>query len=371
MRHRVSCATMLLAVALMTGGCSGRNEAVNGGTAPPAVVKGVELEMIRSVAMPEVQEVVGTVRARTSAIVAARVPGTIGVLKVREGDRVRKGQILAQLNAPENQASAAGSAAGVEEAKRALEEAKSRKALAVTTFERFSKLYKEQAVTRQEFDVKQTERDLAFQAVSRAEARLEQAREGSRAAETMAGYTLLTAPISGIVSSKQVDLGASVFPAQPLMTIEDEGSYQLELAVPETLVSRIRKGAQVRVTLDTAGESFPAVVSDIVPAADPVSRTFTVKVALRHKGLKSGLFGRAALNLGTTVDSMTVDSKALVLHGALTTVWVVGPDNIARLRIVKTGRTSGGRVEILSGLSDGERVVTAGQQKLTEGAKVE
>jgi membrane fusion protein, multidrug efflux system len=371
MRNIVSSVAMLLAVALTVGGCSGRNEADNREKVPAPVVKGAVLETVKSVAMPEVQEVVGTVRARTSAIVAARVPGTISVLKVREGDRVRKGQVLAQLNAQENQASAAGAAAGVEDARRALDEAVSRKKLAVTTFERFSKLYTGQAVTRQEFDVKQTEKELAVQAVSRAEARLKQAREGARAADTMAGYTLLTAPISGIITSKQVDLGASVFPAQPLITIEDDGSYQLELAVPENLVTRIKQGSPVQVTLDSLGETFSAGINDIVPAADPVSRTFIAKVSLNRKGLKSGMFGRAAISMGSMVNSLSVAANAVVEHGSITTVWVVGPDNIARLRIVKTGKSTGGRVEILSGLSEGERVVDGSPEKISEGARVE
>jgi RND family efflux transporter MFP subunit len=371
MKTIVSGATLLLAVALTAGGCSKNHEADKKETSPVSVVKGVELETVKSAAMPEIQEVVGTVRARTSAVVAARIPGSISVLKVREGDRVRKGQVLAQLNAQENQAVASGATAGVEEAQRGLEEAVSRRKLAETTFERYSRLYTEQAVTRQEFDIKQTEKELAVQAVSRAGARLKQAQAGARAATTMADYTLIIAPISGIITNKQAELGATVFPAQPLMTIEDERSYQLELAVPENLVTKIRQGSPVQVTLDSLGDTFTAGITDIVPAADPVSRTFTAKISLNRKGLKSGMFGRGAISMGTTVNSISVAANAVVEHGAMTTVWVVGSDNLARLRIVKTGKSTGGRVEILSGLTIGERVVVGGPEKVSEGAKVE
>jgi RND family efflux transporter MFP subunit len=371
MKNSIFPAVCLMAL-LMVAGC-GKKDHVDekSGVAPAGVVKGVLTETVKVVSIPETMEVVGTVRARTSAVVSARIPGTVSVLKVREGDRVRKGQLLAQLEAHENQAAAAGAAAGAEEAGRGLDEAKSRKLLADTTFERYQKLFSEQAVTRQEFDVKQTERDLATQSVARAEARLQQAREGSRSASAIAAYTRITAPISGIITSKQADLGATVFPAQPLLTIEDEGSYQLELTIPEATALAVKPGTAVQVTLDAMKTTFSANIAEIVPSADPASRTFTAKITLGQKGLKSGMFGRGVVSLGTHVNGMLVPKIAVVERGALTSVWVVDKDSIARMRLVKPGKTVGYRVEILSGLSDGERIVVGGTEKVSEGSKVE
>jgi len=247
----------------------------------------------------------------------------------------------------------------------------SRKRLSDTTFERYQKLFDEQAVTRQEFDVKQTERDLATQAVARAEARLQQAREGSRGASAIAAYTRVIAPISGIITSRQAALGATVFPAQPLMTIEDEGSYQLELSVPESAALSVKPGTAVQVTLDAMNTTFAARIAEIVPSADAASRTFIAKIALGQKGLASGMFGRGAMSLGTTVNGLLVPRKAIVEQGALTSVWVVGKDALARMRLVKTGKAVGDRVEILSGLSDGERIVVSGVERVSEGSRVE
>jgi RND family efflux transporter MFP subunit len=361
-----------LAVALACSGCSGKKSGTENKPAEPAaVVKGLSSAIITSGQMPETQEVVGTVRARTSALISTRIPGTVSVLKVREGDRVKKGQLLAQLDAQENQASAAMASAGIDEAQRSLDETQSRKKLADTTFGRYQNLFKEQAVSRQEFEVKQSERDLAAQSVSKAEANLRRAREGSRAANTMADYTRIIAPISGIITSKQADLGATVFPSQPLMTIEDEGSYQLELAIPESIAIKVRPGTAVLVTLDAVGSSFSAKIDELVPAADPASRTFNAKINLNQKGLKSGMFGRATLSLGTSTSGIMLARTAVVERGALTSVWTIGTDNIARMRLVKIGKTVGDKVEILSGLSDGERVVVTGTDKITEGSKVE
>ena len=337
----------------------------------PASVKGALLETVTTTSLPELLEVVGTVHARTSAVVSTRVPGTIIVLKVREGDRVRKGQLLAQLDAQENQATAAGATAGIDEARRGLDEAQARKKMAETTFERYQKLFNEQAISRQEFDFKQTERDVAVQGVAKSEARLKQSQEGSRAASTMAGYSRIIAPIAGIISSKQANLGATVFPSQPLMTIEDEGNYQLELAIPESMSSKLKPGAELQVAIDGVGSPFAARIAELVPTADPGSRTFIAKINLSQKGLKSGLFGRGVISLGSTVKGMQLHKQAIVERGSLTSVWVVGSDNTARMRLVKVGKSSGEMVEILSGLSDGERVVVGGMGKMSEGATVE
>jgi RND family efflux transporter MFP subunit len=326
--------------------------------------------MARIVAVPETLEMVGTVRSRVSAVVSARIAGTVSVLRVREGDRVQKGQLLAQLEAGENAAAAAGAFAGGDEARRGLEEAVARRNLADATFERFQRLYDEQAVTRQELDVRKTEKEVAAHAAARAEARLKQAEEGARAAATVAGYARIVAPIPGVVTARQVDPGASVFPAQPLMTIEDGGNFQLELAVPESLAARIRPGTAVQVTLDALNANFSAPIAEVVPVADPATRTLTAKVMLARQGLRSGMFGRAAVPLGTSMNGMFLPKRALVERGALTSVWVVSQDSIARMRLVKTGKVVGDRVEILSGLTAGERVVTSGAEKVAEGARV-
>jgi len=365
-------AAMALAalLATATAACSGKDAAESRKTEPVQSVTGVGLESVRTVAIPEMLEVVGTVRARTSAVVSTRIPGTVSILRVREGDRVRKGQLLLQLDARENQASASLAVAGIEEAQRGRDEALARKKLADTTFERYQKLFNEQAVTRQEFDVKQTEKELAGQGVARAEARLKQAQEGSKAATTMADYTKIVAPITGIITSKQADLGATVFPAQPLMTLEDEGSYQLELAIPESMIAKVRPGAAVQVHLDALGIVFAARIAEIVPTADPASRTSTAKIALTQNGLRSGMFGRGAIALGSSTNGILVPKKSIVEHGALTSVCIVDSADIVRLRLVKTGKAIGDKVEILSGLSDGERLVVSGVEKVSEGVRV-
>ena len=360
--------SLLIAVGLGLNGCSDTKHGVQ---APPPAVSGLTVTAVKVSDLPETLDVVGTVRARTSALVSARISGTVSVLHVREGDRVRKGQLLGQLDSKENLAQATGAVAAIDEAKRGLEEAQARQKLADNTFGRFKKLYDEQALTRQEFDTRQTERDLAHQAVARAEARLRQTQEASRAAGTMADYTRIVAPISGVIVAKQADLGSTVFPGQPLMTIDDEGSYQLELAIPESQVRAVHAGTAVQVQIDATGSSFSTRVAEVVPASDPASRTYTAKVAVPQKGVRSGMFGRGSIALGSSVKGVRVPRTAVFERGALTAVWSVGTDEVIRMRLVKTGRIVGDSIEILSGLADGDRIVTAGMEKAVDGARLQ
>lgn len=369
----VMCALCLPLLILITlSGCSKQHETESKQqSAPLQHVSDIKLESVKVSELPDTFEVTGTVRARTSAMVSTRIPGVISIMRVREGDRVKKGQLLLQLDAHENQATAGVATAGIEEAQRVIDEGVARKKLAYATFERYQQLYKEQAISRQEYDIKQTENEMATQNLARAQARLKQAQQGAKAATTVADYTRIVAPISGVVVSRQADLGGSVFPGQPIMTIEDDGTYQLELAIPETMAAKVRPGTPVQVTMDAISTVFASKISEIVPAADPASRTFTAKIALNQKGLKSGMFGRGTIGLGTGAKGIMIPKSALLERGSLVSVWVVDKEKIARLRLVKTGKTSAERVEVLSGLSDGEQIAISALDKISDGAKVD
>ena len=372
MKRTLRAALSLSLAALLAGGCSNSKGGPRETTRQEQpVLKGVTVTGVASSAIPETLEVVGTVRARTSAAVLARIPGTVSLLNVREGDRVKKGELLGRIDATESLAGAAQARAAIDEARQGVDEAVTRKKLADATYERYRKLFDEQALTRQEFDVKQAERDLAAQGVARAEARLKGLQESGRSADAQADYTRIVAPVSGVITAKPADLGATVFPGQPLFTIEDEGSYQLDLAIPESLGAEVKPGTPVRVTLDSPGASLAAKIAEVVPAADPASRTFTARVNLSGKGLKSGAFGRAVITTGHGAADILIPKQALFERGALTAVWAVDANRTARMRLVKPGRTLGNRVEILSGLSAGEKVVTGGGEKVSDGARIE
>ncbi len=341
----------LLAVA--AGGCSdsAREE-------QPAQVRvtGLSVERVMLSSVPELFEATGTVKAKNSAQLAARISATVAEVQVREGDLVRRGALLVTLAARESTAGASGAAYAVEEAL-------ARKRLADVTYERFARLYEEQAVTRQELDTRRAERDMAGQSLARA-------REAARAAAAVAGYTRITAPLDGVVTARMVDPGSTVFPGMPLLTVEEGGQYRLELAVPASLLGKVALGTSLPVSLDGDSRTVTGKVAEIVPTVDPVSRTFTLKLDLPAKGLRSGQFGRAQLRIGEK-QGLLVPQKAVLERGQLTFVWVVDNGNIARMRLVKPGTVIAGRVEILAGLSAGERIVVGGMERVVDGARVE
>jgi membrane fusion protein, multidrug efflux system len=367
---RLSAATTALIAALLfaTVGCGGKGKEGVARQAPP-VIKEVALLAVQEEAIPDYLTAVGTVRARNSAVIAARLPGTVTAVFAREGERVARGKALLAIEAAESAAGAAGAQAGVEEALRGVEEARARQGLGEATFERYRKLFQEQAVTRQEYEGRQMERDVAAQGLARSEARLAQAREGAKAAQVVAGRARVTSPLAGVVTAKAVDTGVTVFPGMPLFTVEEEGHYRLEAAVPEAFMGKVRPGDAVRVAIDGAGE-FSGRVAETAPAADQASRTFTVKVEIGGKGVRSGIFGRAFFPAGAR-RGVLLPKSAVTERGALTSVWVVGKDNIARLRLVKAGQAVNGRIEILTGLSAGERVVVGGAERVVDGARIE
>ena len=161
--NKLTSATVWLLV-LMLSGLSGCSEPVQKGmekkeNAPP--IKGLTLAKVMESDLPDQLEVVGTVKARSSAVVAARIAGVVTSLAVKEGDRVARGKLLLTLAADESAAGAAAATAAVQEARQGVDEALARQKLADTTFERFQRLYNEQAVTRQEMDMRQTDKELA------------------------------------------------------------------------------------------------------------------------------------------------------------------------------------------------------------------
>jgi len=361
--YRAALSALLIATVF---GCGKKEEPV--AQSAPVVVQGATVTAVAAEAIPEIQEAVGTVRARNSAVISARIAGSVSRVYLREGDRVARGQLLLAIDAAESGAAAAGALSGVEEASRALQEARSRKRLAEATFQRYRRLFEQQAVTRQEFEERQMEQEVADEGVARSAARLSQARQGANAAGTVAGYAKVSSPISGVVLAKQVEAGQTVFPGTPLMTVEGDEGFRLEVAAPEGLLGKVKPGDQVGISVE--GASVSGRVSEVVPTVDPVSRTFTVKIEVQAKGLRSGSYGKALFKTGAR-QGIAVPAQAVIERGALTSVWVVSGQGIARLRLVKLGRAEGGRVEILSGLSAGERIVTAGADKVTDGAKVE
>jgi len=288
------------------------------------------------------EEVVGTVRAKLRATLEARLSGRIEKMPVVLGDTVQKGQLVARLDAGEI-------AARLEQAEASLEQAE-------RDWKRISTLFEGQGATRAEYDSAQARQRVAQGAVAEAKA--------------MMGYVEIVAPFDGVVTKKWADRGDLAVPGKPLVDIEDPSALQMEADIPEAIASHIQRDSRLEVRVDAVNSDLEGVVSEIAPTADPVSRTFRVKLDLRPTaGLMPGQFARLAVPIGER-NSVRVPAAAVVQRGQLEIVFSVTNQH-AQLHLVKTGKRVGDEIEILSGLHAGKTVVISGADQLTDGQPVE
>jgi RND family efflux transporter MFP subunit len=200
--------------------------------------------------------------------------------------------------------------------------------------------------------------------------RLARAEQELRSATIMRDYAKIAAPFSGVVTAKSVEPGNLATPGAPLLTIEQEGVYRLEASVDESRLPSARVGATVEVALEGVERRLNARVSEVVPAVDAASRSSIVKIDLPAiPQLRSGMFGRAFFPLASRA-VVVVPPSAIVERGQLQSVFVA-EEGTARTRLVTTGQRAKDAVEVLSGLSAGEKVVTSIPTGLEDGARLE
>jgi len=325
---------LLAAVAFVLAAC-GRREAPQMAEALPAA--SVRAEAVQLATHPAREEVVGTVRAKLRAAIEAKVSARIESLLVAPGQPVRTGDVLAQLDAREIQAK--------------LDQALAVREQAVRDLERARTLLAQKISTQAEFDA--------------AQARERVAAGAAKEAETMLGYTKITAPFDGIVTRKLANVGDLAAPGRAIVEVEDPRALRFEADVPEALIANVKAGAAMPVRAGS-GPAMEALVAEMAPVADPASRTFLVKLDLPSApGVRSGQFGRVLVPTGE-VSSIRVPAAALVTRGQMEFVVVVAQQR-AELRIVRTGKRTGGEIELLSGVSPGERIVVEGAAELRDG----
>ncbi len=329
---------ILLSALPLLASCGRHEAATHEAAALPAAT--VRVQVARLQPHTAAEEVVGTVRSKLRAMVEAKISGRLLEYTAIPGTKVKKGDLLARLENQEIQAK-------VDQAKAMLEQAQS-------DFSRQKQLIESKATTRQDFDA--------------AEARVKVATASVTEAETMAGYARVTAPFDGVITRKLADVGDLAMPGKPLLEIEAPTALRFEADLPEAMLDRVNMGAKMQVRIATL-PSLDAVVSEIAPVADPVSRTFLVKLDLPDAdGLRTGQFGRVAVPVAET-KLLVVPAASVLRRGQMELLFVV-KEGHALLRLVKTGKVLSDGIEILSGLEEGEQVVIKDAAKLTDGQPV-
>lgn len=365
--HTLAAITVAVLSAALAG-CSTEKPA----EAAPEVVRGLELGHARSAQVPENMPATGTIQARESALLSAQMTGHVTSVAVREGDRVRAGQLLISLDAAAAHADVARSEANVASAQHQVALAQTQADLANSTLARYTILRDRKSVSPQEFDEVQRRAQAASDSVAAAKAQLEAANAASSGSRTTADYAHIRAPFSGVVTERRVDPGALATPGMPLLQVDREGLLQLIVTMDEATIHSVQKGMSIPVALtDMPAINLTGKVAEIDPAADPASRTFQVKIDLPPSpSLHAGMSG-TALVPGNSRAAVLVPASAIVSHESIHGVWVVDANGFAVLRYITLGQPNVDQVEVLSGLSDGETVVLNPADRELGGRKIE
>jgi RND family efflux transporter MFP subunit len=385
MRQNVFSHSIFLLLIPLIWGCEEKIEPGRTVTASGPVVK-ARVAAARITHQPRTYEAVGTVVAGTATTVSSKVMGVVKRVHVKEGDTIRKGELLATIDDIAFQSRLREAEASLGEARKAeaaalsaVESAKAASDLAHTTYVRYQNLLGDQSVSRQEFDeVEARERQSraalaeAHEMAQAARQRVKQAEAAVSGAAVPIKDAIILAPYDGVVTAKWIEEGDLASPGTPLFALEKGEGYRAELIVPEAYYYAVKLNEKVTVKIPAQGDrSHEGLIGVVVPAADPQSRSFVVKVDLpRDEGVRAGMFVRAAIATGEE-DFLLVPATAIVHQGELTGIYLVTPNQTARFRLVRTGRSFGDLLEVISGLKPGDSFVLDPPPQMVDGARVE
>ncbi len=368
--NRLLTSSLLVFASLTLLGATSCSSAQPEAVSAPDTVRNVPVVQVQRASVPDYVEAVGTVRASQSAQLSAEIVATVREVRAIEGQRVHRGDVLITLDDAQQQAALERAQAGVRASQQEVTAAEADYGLAQSTQNRYQTLFDKKSVSPHEFDEVQARYKAAAAHRDAAQAGQSQAQAQEMQARTMLGYTHIRAPFDGVVTAKNVDPGALAAPGVPLLTVEDTRQFRLEATVDESDLRFVKLGASVPVAIDALGGELTGKVVQLVPVADPASRSFVVKIQLPNDArLRSGIFGRAHFTRGER-QAVMVPETAILRRGQLQGVYVVSPDGLIDIRYVTLGKHAADKVEILSGLMGGERLVAEHGERELAGKKL-
>lgn len=301
----------------------------------------------------------GNIEAEQFANISTRMMGYVSKVHVKVGDKVKKGQRLININNSDIEAKKAQANAGLSQAEAAF-------ITAEKDYNRFVALYEKNSASQKEFDDMTARYEMA-------KAQVETARQMQNEINAMLTYTNITAPFSGVITSKSVNQGDMANPGMPLLSMETPGKYLATAMVPETLISNIKKDSKVNVRIKSTSESIKGIVSEVSTSSQNTGGQYLVKIILQNTSVKlySGMFVSTdfPLEKGTS-KNLLLPKKHIINQGQLTGVYTVSQSNTAVLRWLRLGKTQGENIEVLSGLSKDEKYITSAEGKLYNGVKL-
>lgn len=387
----VLAATLVVTAAFLVGYARVRGQRaliVNEASDEQHAVTRVDVEQAtRSTRDSDVQ-LPGNIQAITEAPLLARADGYVIKRMADIGDRVKAGQDLAEIDAPEladqvrqGKASLQQAQAALDQAQANLQQGKTDLDLARVTAERWANLSARGVVSKQENDQYQSQMKSRAAAVEALEKAVVVQRNNVKAAEanvsrleTMLGYRMVKAPFDGVITLRNVDSGALVNAGSTLLfRVAQIGTMRIYVNVPQTLANSVKPGQPAQVSVaNLPGRHFQGTIARTANSLDPASRTLLLEVHVANPdgSLFPGMYAQVDLKSVRVDPPLLISSTALVLLSEGTKVAVVRPDNTVHLQGVSVGRDYGDRLEITGGLHDGDTVILNPGDSAREGAKV-
>lgn len=302
----------------------------------------------------------GTVSSLNQSTLSTRLMGQISKVLVNEGDVVSKGQLLVSIRSNDLQAKETQVEANIIQAKAAYKHAQD-------DFERIKSLYASKSATQKELD------DITVH-LAMTNAQLKTAEKSKEEIQEMLSYANIRAPYAGVITQKFVDGGDMANPGMPLLAIEAPELFEVEAKIPESEIYKVEKGDEVEIRIDACEQVIKGTVSHISPSSRFSGSQFDARIEMlpnqqQKSAIRSGMFAHVDHIKGEE-QKVLVPASMIVSRGQLQGVWTVSQSGQALLRWVRLGKAYADKVEVLSGLSVGNQLITSVEGRIYDGAKL-
>jgi len=344
----------ILSIGLLVNllGCSEQPEAEKA-VKEPWVLQTTQVQVE---SLPIAYRTTGSIVSDHRVEVASRSTGYIKKILVREGDLVTMGQALVILDGADVEGAIRQVRASVDKARSALKDAQ-------TDLENFQALFKRGSVSDNKLRKVRLQRDIAQDTFREAKAVLQ-------TTQSQRQYTQITSPVSGVVVGRHKREGDLAAPAIPLLTVESGDGLLFETYLAEGQLKNISQGEAVEIVIDAVEEPFQGIIARIVPSGDPLTRKSQVKVSIpENSKVLPGMFGRAHFQVGVK-SSPVIRAESLITRAGLSGVYIIDEKQRINFRWLRLGKTTRGKIEVLVGLTGGERIVSAPTERLREGDSI-
>ena len=331
--------TFIAAAVIMTVSC-GNNANKKAQQAPVEVqAPSVSVQQVFKQDVPQDATYTSTVQAYVKNNIVPQTAGRITKINVEVGDRVKKGQVLAEID------------------KVQLQQAQLQLHNAEVELGRLKTLYEAGGLSKSDLDAIELQYNVAKTQV-----------------QNLIENTTLLSPIDGVITARNYDAGDMYAMSAPIFTVEQIKPVKLLVAVSESYYSKVNKGNRVTIKADALPElTFDGKIERIYPTIDPATRTFTMEVVVpnNYSTLRPGMFARVTVDFGKNKNVVIPDIAVVKQQGSGERfVYVLNEDGTVSYQKIELGRRMGSEYEVLSGLSDGATIVTGGQIRLKDGIKV-